>query len=92
MRTSIGKSSTIKPEINVMGMTVDEAIAQLDKYIDDACLANLSQITVVHGKGTGALRKGLHTYFKSLKKQRRISGYRDGEYGEGDLGVTIVIL
>lgn len=52
-----------------MGMTVDEAIAQLDKYIDDACLANLAQITVVHGKGTGALRKGLHNYFKQLKKQ-----------------------
>lgn len=91
-RTAINKSSSIKPEINVMGMTVDEAIAQLDKYIDDACLANLNQITVVHGKGTGALRKGLHTYFKQLKKQKRISGYRDGEYGEGDLGVTVVML
>ena len=82
-RTAINKSASIRPEINVMGMTVDEAIAQLDKYIDDACLANLAQITVVHGKGTGALRKGL---------QKRISGYRDGEYGEGDLGVTVVIL
>ncbi len=91
-RTAMNKSATIKPEINVMGMTVDEAIAQLDKYIDDACLANLAQITVVHGKGTGALRKGLHNYFKTLKKQKRISGYRDGEYGEGDLGVTIVTL
>ena len=91
-RTAINKSSSIRPEINVMGMTVDEAIAQLDKYIDDACLANLAQITVVHGKGTGALRKGLHNYFKQLKKQKRISGYRDGEYGEGDLGVTVVIL
>lgn len=91
-RTAINKSSSIKPEINVMGMTVDEAIAQLDKYIDDACLANLNQITVVHGKGTGALRKGLHTYFKQLKKQKRISGYRDGEYGKGDLGVTVVML
>ncbi len=91
-RTAINKSATIKPEINVMGMTVDEAIAELDKYIDDACLANLAQITVVHGKGTGALRKGLHNYFKNLKKQKRISGYRDGEYGEGDLGVTIVTL
>jgi DNA mismatch repair protein MutS2 len=85
-RTAINKSASIRPE------TVDEAIAQLDKYIDDACLANLAQITVVHGKGTGALRKGLHNYFKQLKKQKRISGYRDGEYGEGDLGVTVVIL
>lgn len=91
-RTAINKSASIRPEINVMGMTVDEAIAQLDKYIDDACLANLAQITVVHGKGTGALRKGLHNYFKQLKKQKRISGYRDGEYGEGDLGVTVVTL
>ena len=91
-RTAINKSASIRPEINVMGMTVDEAIAQLDKYIDDACLANLAQITVVHGKGTGALRKGLHNYFKQLKKQKRISGYRDGEYGEGDLGVTVVML
>ena len=91
-RTAMNKSATIKPEINVMGMTVDEAIAELDKYIDDACLANLAQITVVHGKGTGALRKGLHNYFKTLKKQKRISGYRDGEYGEGDLGVTVVTL
>lgn len=91
-RTAISKSASIKPEINVMGMTVDEAVSQLDKYIDDACLANLNQITVVHGKGTGALRKGLHTYFKQLKKQHRISGYRDGEYGEGDLGVTVVLL
>lgn len=91
-RTSIQKAASIKPEINVMGMTVDEAVSQLDKYIDDACLANLNQITVVHGKGTGALRKGLHTYFKQLKKQHRISGYRDGEYGEGDLGVTVVLL
>ncbi|WP_216697175.1 endonuclease MutS2 [Anaerostipes faecalis] len=91
-RTAISKSASIKSEINVMGMTVDEAIAQLDKYIDDACLANLNQITVVHGKGTGALRKGLHNYFKLLKKQKRISGYRDGEYGEGDLGVTVVML
>ena len=91
-RTAMNKSATIKPEINVMGMTVDEAIAELDKYINDACLANLAQITVVHGKGTGALRKGLHNYFKTLKKQKRISGYRDGEYGEGDLGVTVVTL
>ena len=91
-RTAMNKSATIKPEINVMGMTVDEAIAELDKYIDDACLANLAQITVVHGKGTGALRKGLHNYFKTLKKQKRISGYRDGECGEGDLGVTVVTL
>ena len=73
-------------------MTAYDAIAQVDTYIDVACLANLAQITVVHGKGTGALRKGLHNYFKQLKKQKRISGYRVGVYGEGDLGVSVVIL
>ena len=91
-RTAINKSSSIRPEINVLGMTVDEAISQLDKFIDDACLANLGQITVIHGKGTGALRKGIHNYLKTLKKQKRISGYRDGEFGEGDMGVTVIML
>ena len=91
-RTAINKSSSIRPEINVLGMTVDEAVSHLDKFIDDACLANLGQITVIHGKGTGALRKGVHNYLKTLKKQKRISGYRDGEFGEGDMGVTVVIL
>ena len=91
-RTAINKSSSIRPEINVLGMTVDEAVSQLDKFIDDACLANLGQITVIHGKGTGALRKGIHNYLKTLKKQKRISGYRDGEFGEGDMGVTVIML
>lgn len=91
-RTAINKSSSIRPEINVLGMTVDEAISQLDKFIDDACLANLGQITVIHGKGTGALRKGIHNYLKTLKKQKRISGYQDGEFGEGDMGVTVIML
>ena len=72
-----------------MGMTVDEAIAQLDKYIDDACLANLAQITVVHGKGTGALRKGIHQY---LRRQKHVRSFRLGEFGEGDAGVTIAEL
>lgn len=91
-RTAINKSSSIRPEINVLGMTVDEAVSQLDKFIDDACLANLGQITVIHGKGTGALRKGIHNYLKTLKKQKRISGYRDGEFVEGDMGVTVIML
>ena len=72
-----------------MGMTVDEAIAQLDKYIDDACLANLAQITVVHGKGTGKLMRGIHAY---LKNNSYVKNYRIAAYGEGDLGVTIVEL
>ncbi|MDD4370391.1 MAG: endonuclease MutS2 [Anaerostipes sp.] len=91
-RTAINKSGSMRPEINVLGTTVSEATALLDKFIDDACLANLAQITVVHGKGTGKLRKGIHSYLDGLKKQKRISGYRDGEYGEGDVGVTVIML
>lgn len=86
---SIQKSRTIKPEINLLGMTVDEAIMELDKYLDDACLSHLNQVRIVHGKGTGALRKGVHDY---LKRQSFVKNYRLGEFGEGDAGVTIVEL
>ncbi len=86
---SVGKARTIKPEINLLGMTVDEAIMELDKYLDDACLSHLNQVRIVHGKGTGALRKGVHEY---LKKQPYVKSYRLGEFGEGDAGVTIVEL
>ena len=86
---SMNKSRTIKPEINLLGMTVDEAIMELDKYLDDACLSHLSQVRVVHGKGTGALRKGVHEY---LRKQKYVKSFRLGEFGEGDAGVTIVEL
>lgn len=70
---------------------VENSMFQLGKILV-LSLVNLGQITVIHGKGTGALRKGLHNYLKTLKKQKRISGYRDGEFGEGDMGVTVVIL
>lgn len=86
---SMNKSRTIKPEINLLGLTVDEAIMELDKYLDDACLSHLSQVRVVHGKGTGALRKGVHEY---LRKQKYVKSFRLGEFGEGDAGVTIVEL
>ncbi len=86
---SMNKSRTIKPEINLLGMTVDEAIMELDKYLDDACLSHLSQVRIVHGKGTGALRKGVHEY---LRKQKYVKSFRLGEFGEGDAGVTIVEL
>lgn len=88
-RASVGKSRTIKPEINLLGMTVDEAVMELDKYLDDACLSHLNQVRVVHGKGTGALRKGVHEY---LKRQSYVKSFRLGEFGEGDAGVTIVEL
>lgn len=83
----MGKSFSVSPEINLLGKTVDEAVAELDKYLDDAYLAHLSQVRIVHGKGTGALRAGIHKY---LKKQKNIKSFRLGEFGEGDAGVTIV--
>ncbi|EKC77362.1 protein containing Smr protein/MutS2 [human gut metagenome] len=74
-------------EINLLGCTVDEAIAKLDKYLDDAYLAHLPSVRVVHGKGTGALRNAVQSHLKRLKY---VKEYRLGEYGEGDAGVTIV--
>lgn len=83
----MGKSFSVSPEINLLGKTVDEAIAELDKYLDDAYLAHLSGVRVVHGKGTGALRSGIHTY---LRRQKHVKSFRLGAFGEGDAGVTIV--
>lgn len=88
-RANVSKAKSIKPEINLLGMTVDEAVMELDKYLDDACLSHLNQVRVVHGKGTGALRKGIHEY---LKRQSYVKSFRLGEFGEGDAGVTIVEL
>ena len=88
-RMNLERAATIRPEINVIGLTVDEAISKIDKYMDDALLSNLSQITIIHGKGTGALRKGIHEY---LRKQAHVAEFRNGEFGEGDMGVTIVEL
>ena len=84
----ISKSATISPEINLIGKMVDEAISELDKYLDDAYLAHLGQVRVVHGKGTGALRKAVHEH---LRRMRNVKEYHLGEYGEGDAGVTIVV-
>lgn len=83
----MSKSFSISTEINLLGKTVDEAIAELDKYLDDAYLAHLPSVRVVHGKGTGALRNAVHGHLKRLKY---VKEYRLGEYGEGDAGVTIV--
>ena len=83
----MSKSSSIGIEINLLGKTVDEAIAELDKYLDDAYLAHMPSVRIVHGKGTGALRKGVHNY---LRKVKYVSSFRLGEFGEGDAGVTIV--
>ena len=83
------KVMTFLPEINVRGMTVEEAIEVLDKFIDDAAIAGIGEVTIIHGKGTGALRSGIHKY---LKSNGSIKSFRLGEYGEGDSGVTVVIL
>jgi len=82
----MSKSYTISPEINLLGKTVDEAISELDKYLDDAYLSHLSSVRIVHGKGTGALRQAVTNH---LKRTKYIKAYRQGEYGEGDAGVTI---
>ena len=91
-RTSSGKirmskSSSVSTEINLLGKTVDEAVAELDKYLDDAYLAHIPSVRIVHGKGTGALRKGIHNY---LRRQKIVQDFHLAEFGEGDAGVTIV--
>jgi DNA mismatch repair protein MutS2 len=87
VRTSgIRKSGSIRAEINLIGMTVDEAIYALDKYLDDAYLAHLESVRIVHGKGTGALRNAVCNH---LKKSKIVKSYRAGVFGEGDAGVTI---
>ena len=83
------KSQNISTEIKLLGMTVDEAVNELDKYLDSAYLSSISIVRVVHGKGTGLLRKGVHDY---LKSHPHVKSYRLGLYGEGDTGVTIVEL
>ncbi len=85
-KLKMSKSYSVSTEINLLGKTVDEALSELDKYLDDAYLAHLPSVRIVHGKGTGALRKAVHGY---LRKNRVIKSFRLGEFGEGDAGVTI---
>ena len=82
----MSKSAAVSTEINLIGMTVDEAIAHLDKYLDDAYLAHVPSVRIVHGKGTGALRTAVHQY---LKRYKHVKTFRLGTFGEGDAGVTI---
>ena len=86
-KLKMSKSLSVSTEINLIGKTTDEAIALLDKYLDDAYLAHVPSVRVVHGKGTGALRNAVHGHLKRLK---HVKSYRLGEFGEGDAGVTIV--
>ena len=83
------KSATVSTEIMLIGKTVDEAIAELDKYLDDALMANMPSVRIVHGKGTGALRNAVHQHLKRLKY---VEEFHLGEFGEGDAGVTIAKL
>ena len=85
-KLKMSKSYSVSTEINLLGKTVDEALSELDKYLDDAYLAHLPSVRIVHGKGTGALRSAVQNY---LKKNRVIKSFRLGELGEGDAGVTI---
>ena len=83
----MAKAMTVSTELNLIGKTVDEAISLLDKYLDDAYLAKLHQVTIIHGMGTGALRNAVQGYCKRCKY---VDSYRMGEYGEGGYGVTVV--
>lgn len=83
------KSKVISPEINIIGLNVEEATQIVDKYLDDANLSKLETVRIVHGKGTGKLRNGIHTF---LKKHPHVKSFRMGTYGEGEMGVTVVTL
>lgn len=83
------KSKNISPEINVIGQTVEEACFVIDKYLDDCYIAKLETVRIVHGKGTGALRKGIHDF---LKTHPHVKSFRLGTFGEGEMGVTVVTL
>ena len=85
----VAKAQSATSEINVIGLTVLEAIPVIDKFLDDCFLAHIQTAHIVHGKGTGKLRSGIHTF---LKKHKHVSSFRVGTYGEGEMGVTIVEL
>jgi len=87
-KIKMSKSFSVSPEINLLGKTVDEAISELDKYLDDAYLAHLPSVRIVHGKGTGALRSAVQSH---LKRVKYVKSFQLGEYGEGDSGVTIAV-
>ena len=87
--TSVSKSRTVSPELNVIGLNVDEAIPIVDKFLDDCSIAKLHTVRIVHGKGTGKLRAGIQAF---LKKHPHVKSYRIGTFGEGEMGVTIIEL
>ncbi len=86
---NISKSKNIKTEINVLGLTVDEATLVVDKFLDDCSIANLQTVRIIHGKGTGKLKNGIHQF---LKSNSHVKSFRLGTFGEGEMGVTVVEL
>lgn len=87
--SAVSKTRTAKPEINVIGLNVEEAIFVVDKFLDDSYLAKLQTVRIVHGKGSGKLREGIQ---KFLKTNSHVKSFRIGNYGEGEMGVTVVEL
>jgi len=83
------KSGTVRTEIDIRGYNIEEAVVKVDKYIDDAVIAGLHEVSIIHGKGTGALRKGVQDF---LRTHAHVDSFRLGRYGEGETGVTIVTL
>ncbi|MBE5998037.1 MAG: endonuclease MutS2 [Sarcina sp.] len=88
-KMDLSRGSSVSPELNLLGLTTDDAVYRLDKYLDEARMSHLQSVRIVHGKGTGALRNAVQQY---LRKQKWIRSYRLGDFGEGDAGVTIVTL
>ena len=86
-KIKMNKSMNVKMELNLIGKTVDEALGELDKYLDDAYLAHLPQVYIIHGKGTGTLRNAVQNH---LKKCKYVKSFRNGEHGEGGAGATVV--
>lgn len=87
--SSVSKTRTVQTEINVIGLNVEEAIFVVDKFLDDACLSRLETVRIVHGKGTGKLKNGIHQF---LKNHPHAKSFRLGTFGEGEAGVTVVTL
>jgi len=83
------KTGSVKLELDIRGHNIEEATEKADKYIDEAVIAGLHEVSLIHGKGTGVLRKGIHDF---LKKHAHVASYRLGKYGEGESGVTVVTL
>jgi len=86
-KIGVSKAMNISSHIDIRGATVDEAVLIIEKYLDDAALAGLKEVTIIHGKGTGSLRSGVHSL---LKTNRHVKSFRLGKYGEGETGVTVV--